>query len=68
MPVTVPIVCAHPSTRLIMPAMDIVRSERNNTICGLSRAMVLIEARTTGERIQAGRDCMVSFRPLIGQS
>ena len=32
--------------------------QRNKTICGLSRAMVLIEARSTGGSIQAGRDCL----------
>ncbi len=32
--------------------------QRNRTICGLSRAMILIEARATGGSIQAGRDCL----------
>lgn len=39
--------------------------QRNNTICGLSRAMVLIEARTTGGSIQAGRDCLRLGLPLF---
>lgn len=38
---------------------------RNRTICGLSRAMVLIEARTTGGSIQAGRDCLKLGLPLF---
>src|ERR1017187_7645216 len=39
--------------------------QRNNTICGLSRAMVLIEARTTGGSIQAGRECLKLGLPLF---
>ena len=39
--------------------------QRNRTICGLSRAMVLIEARTTGGSIQAGRDCLKLGLPLF---
>jgi DNA processing protein len=39
--------------------------QRNKTICGLSRAMVLIEARSTGGSIQAGRDCLKMGLPLF---
>jgi DNA processing protein len=39
--------------------------QRNSTICGLSRAMILIEARTTGGSIQAGRDCLRLGLPLF---
>jgi predicted Rossmann fold nucleotide-binding protein DprA/Smf involved in DNA uptake len=39
--------------------------QRNNTICGLSRALVLIEARTTGGSMQAGRDCLRLGLPLF---
>jgi len=39
--------------------------ERNKTICGLSRAMVLIEARSTGGSIQAGRDSFKLGLPLF---
>lgn len=39
--------------------------QRNKTICGLSRAMVLIEARSTGGSIQAGRDCLQMGLPLF---
>src|ERR1035438_5882376 len=39
--------------------------QRNNTICGLSRSMILIEARTTGGSIQAGRDCLKLGLPLF---
>jgi DNA processing protein len=38
---------------------------RNRTICGLSRAMILIEARTSGGSIQAGRDCLNLGLPLF---
>lgn len=38
---------------------------RNRTICGLSRALILIEARTTGGSIQAGRDCLRLGLPLF---
>jgi DNA processing protein len=38
---------------------------RNRTICGLSRGMVLIEARATGGSIQAGRDCLRLGLPLF---
>jgi DNA protecting protein DprA len=39
--------------------------QRNKTICGLSRAMVLIEARSTGGSIQAGRDSFKLGLPLF---
>lgn len=39
--------------------------QRNKTICGLSRAMILIEARSTGGSIQAGRDCLKMGLPLF---
>jgi DNA processing protein len=39
--------------------------QRNKTICGLSRAMVLIEARSTGGSIEAGRDCLKMGFPLF---
>jgi DNA processing protein len=39
--------------------------QRNRTICGLSRAMVLIEARTTGGSIEAGRICLSVGLPLF---
>jgi DNA processing protein len=39
--------------------------QRNHTICGLSRAMILIEARTSGGSIQAGRDCLKLGLPLF---
>jgi DNA processing protein len=39
--------------------------QRNRTICGLSRAMILIEARTSGGSIQAGRDCLRLGIPLF---
>ena len=39
--------------------------QRNKTICGLSRALVLIEARSTGGSIQAGRDCLKVGIPLF---
>ena len=39
--------------------------QRNTTICGLSRAMVLIEARSRGGSIQAGRDCLKMGLPLF---
>lgn len=39
--------------------------QRNRTICGLSRAMILIEARSTGGSIQAGRDCLKLGLPLF---
>lgn len=39
--------------------------QRNRTICGLSRAMVLIEARNSGGSIQAGRDCLRLGLPLF---
>ncbi|HLM83098.1 MAG TPA: DNA-processing protein DprA [Gemmataceae bacterium] len=39
--------------------------QRNKTICGLSLALVLIEARTTGGSIQAGRDCLRLGLPLF---
>jgi DNA processing protein len=38
---------------------------RNRTICGLSRAMILIEARASGGSIQAGRDCLRLGLPLF---
>ena len=39
--------------------------QRNKTICGLSRAMVLIEARSTGGSIEAGRACLKMGLPLF---
>ena len=39
--------------------------QRNKTICGLSRAMILIEARNSGGSIQAGRDCLRLRLPLF---
>jgi DNA protecting protein DprA len=39
--------------------------QRNKTICSLSSAMVLIEARTTGGSIAAGRDCLRMGLPLF---
>lgn len=39
--------------------------QRNKTICGLSRAMVLIEARSNGGSIEAGRDCIKMGLPLF---
>jgi DNA protecting protein DprA len=39
--------------------------QRNRTICGLSRAMILIEARSEGGSIQAGRDCLKLGLPLF---
>lgn len=39
--------------------------QRNRTICGLSRAMILIEARSTGGSIEAGRDCLKIGLPLF---
>jgi DNA processing protein len=39
--------------------------QRNKTICGLSSAMILIEARTTGGSIAAGRDCLRMGLPLF---
>jgi len=39
--------------------------QRNKTICGLSRAMILIEARSTGGSVQAGRDCLKMGLPLF---
>jgi DNA protecting protein DprA len=39
--------------------------QRNRTMCGLSRAMVLIEARTTGGSIEAGRVCLSIGLPLF---
>jgi DNA processing protein len=39
--------------------------QRNKTICGLSRAMVLIEARSIGGSIQAGRDALKIGLPLF---
>lgn len=38
---------------------------RNKTICGLSQAMILIEARSTGGSIEAGRDCLSMGLPLF---
>lgn len=38
---------------------------RNSTICGLSKAMVLIEAGTTGGSIAAGRTCLEMGKPLF---
>src|SRR5271165_2389006 len=39
--------------------------QRNKTICGLSRAMVLIEARSAGGSIEAGRECLKMGLPLF---
>ncbi len=39
--------------------------QRNKTICGLSSALVLIEARSTGGSIEAGRDCLKMGIPLF---
>lgn len=39
--------------------------QRNRTICGLSRALILIEARTTGGSIEAGRDSLRLGLPLF---
>ena len=39
--------------------------QRNKTICGLSRAMVLIEARRAGGSIEAGRECLKMGLPLF---
>jgi DNA processing protein len=39
--------------------------QRNRTICGLSRALILIEARANGGSIQAGRDCLKLGLPLF---
>ncbi len=39
--------------------------QRNRTICGLSRAMILIEARAAGGSIQAGQDCLKLGLPLF---
>jgi DNA processing protein len=38
---------------------------RNSVICGLSKAMILIEAGTTGGSIAAGRTCLEMVRPLF---
>ncbi|HNH74143.1 MAG TPA: DNA-processing protein DprA [Candidatus Obscuribacter sp.] len=38
---------------------------RNAVICGLSNAMILIEAGTTGGSIAAGRTCLDMGRPLF---
>jgi len=39
--------------------------QRNRTICALSRAMVLIEARVSGGSIEAGRECLKLGLPLF---
>jgi len=39
--------------------------QRNRTIIGLSRAMVLIEARASGGSMQAGRECLRLRLPLF---
>ena len=39
--------------------------QRNRTICGLSRALVLIEARSSGGSIEAGRECLRLGLPLF---
>jgi DNA processing protein len=39
--------------------------QRNKTICGLSRAMVLIEARSSGGSMEAGRDSLRMGLPLF---
>lgn len=38
---------------------------RNRTICGLSQAMVLIEARTSGGSLEAGKVCLELGVPLF---
>ncbi len=38
---------------------------RNSTICGLSSAMILIEAGATGGSIEAGRTCLKKGLPLF---
>ncbi len=38
---------------------------RNRTICGLAQALILIEARSTGGSIQAGRDALRLGLPLF---
>ena len=38
---------------------------RNSIICGLSNAMILIEAGTTGGSIAAGRSCLEMGKPLF---
>lgn len=39
--------------------------QRNATICALSQAMILIEARSTGGSIEAGRICLKMELPLF---
>jgi DNA processing protein len=39
--------------------------QRNRTICALSRALVLIEARTNGGSMAAGRECLRLGLPLF---
>ena len=39
--------------------------QRNRTIIGLSRAMILIEARATGGSVSAGRDALAANVPLF---
>jgi len=39
--------------------------QRNRTICGLSRALILIEARATGGSFAAGRECLELGLPLF---
>jgi len=39
--------------------------QRNSTICGLSQAMILIEARSKGGSAEAGRTCLQMQRPLF---
>ncbi len=39
--------------------------QRNSTICGLSQAMILIEARSKGGSAEAGRTCLKMQRPLF---
>ena len=39
--------------------------QRNRTICGLSQALILIEARSSGGSIEAGRDCLRLGLPLF---
>ena len=38
---------------------------RNRTICGLSQAMILIEARATGGSVEAGKTCLDLGIPLF---
>ncbi len=39
--------------------------ERNKVICGLSRALVVVEAGATGGTLDAGRECLRQKKPLL---